>query len=43
MPELCRFYNIVIKMLSAIPTSIINRTFMCIIMSTKHLSAWMVK
>lgn len=41
MPELCRFYNIVIKMIFSDTTSTTSRTFMFITTSTKPLLAWM--
>ena len=42
MPELCRFYNIVIKMIfSDTDKHTTSRTFMFITTSTKPLLAWM--
>lgn len=41
MPELCRFYNIVIKMIFSDTDNTTSRTFMFITTSTKPLLAWM--
>ena len=43
MPEISRFYGIIVKMVLMIMTNTINRMFMCITVNTKRLSGLMEK